>query len=114
MFKRISPAVVLLGTAALVLGGIVATAHAATEADLADRLKFGLQARRPQELAFVSAVVDTVNRGELPIRLVDRTFFWARDRAPKRGGKFLRRPIIYFTPALQIQADELGIEIRRN
>lgn len=91
-----------------------ADAQGTREATLVERLTFGLQARRPQEIAFVEAVVDTVGRGKLPLSLVDRTFFWARKRAPSRGGEFLRRPIIYFQPALEIQAKRLGITIRRD
>lgn len=83
-------------------------------ATLQERLTFGLQARRPQEIAFVEAVVDTVERGRLPLRLVDRTFFWAREKSAGRDGQLQRRPIIYFQPALQIQAKRLGITIRRN
>lgn len=83
-------------------------------ASLEERLTFGLQARRPQEIDFVEAVVDTVERGRLPLKLVDRTFFWARERAPKQGGKFVRRPIIYFQPALLAQAGQLGITIRKD
>lgn len=83
-------------------------------ATLEQRLTFGLQARRPQEIAFVKAVVDTVGRGKLPVRLVDRTFFWARNRAPKVAGEFVRRPIIYFRPALLAQTNRLGIAVRAN
>lgn len=74
----------------------------------------GLQVRRRSERRFIEAVVDTVNRGELSLRLVDRTFFWARSRAPKQAGKYYRRPIIYFQPALRIQAERLRIDIRRD
>lgn len=81
---------------------------------LEQRLTFGLQARRPSERAFIASVVDSVNRGDLPRRLVDRTFFWARNRATRVVDKSARRPIIYFQPALTIQARRLGIEIRPN
>ena len=74
-----------------------------------ERLIAGLQVRRPSEFAFINAVVDTVDRGELPQKLVDRFFFWARGKAPRvRGG---HRPIVFFQPALTIQAEKLGIEI---
>ena len=80
------------------------------QATLRERLITGLQVRRPSEFEFIDAVVDTVNRGELPERLVDRFFFWARNKAPKsRGG---HRPIIYFQPGLSIQAAKLRIEIK--
>jgi hypothetical protein len=79
-----------------------------------DRLVFGLQARRPSEKEFIEAVVDTVNRGELPRKLVDRTFFWARERTSQKEGRKARRPIIYFQPALTMQAEKLEIRIRKN
>lgn len=101
--------------AAAVLGLTPAVAQdGSQELTYKQRLVFGLQARRPTELDFVDAVVDTVNRGELPRKLVDRTFFWARDRSRKQGGKKARRPIIYFQPALSRQAEKLGIQIRVN
>jgi len=83
------------------------------QASLEERLIFGLQARRPADLRFVEAVADTVDRRELPQSLVDRTFFWARSRTPQQNGEFLRRPFIYFRPALEIQARRLRINIRK-
>ena len=83
------------------------------QASLEERLIFGLQARSPSDLRFVEAVVDTVNRRELPQQLVDRTFFWARNRTPQSAGHFVRRPFIYFRPALEIQASRLRIAIRK-
>lgn len=81
------------------------------EPTLGDRLKAGLQARRPSEIAFVTAVVETVGRGELREDLVNRVFFWARSR---RGRSGKRRPIIYFQPALQRIAKQGGVRIRSN
>ncbi len=81
---------------------------------LKERLTFGLRARRPSEKSFIDAVVDTVNRGELPLKLVDRTFFWARSRSPRQVRTYQRRPIIYFQPALELQAERLNIAIRAN
>lgn len=78
---------------------------------LRERLTFGLLARRPSELAFLEGVIFAVEEGRLSEKLVDRTFFWARRRAPIYAGEYLRRPIIYFQPALQIQADKLGIDL---
>lgn len=91
-----------------------AAAQTVREPTFEQRLAFGLQARLPSEKKFIAAVVDTVNRGKLPKSLVDRTFFWARERSPKQGGKFSRRPIIYFHPALTIQAQRLRIAIRQD
>ncbi|MEO1496567.1 MAG: hypothetical protein AAFV43_05395 [Planctomycetota bacterium] len=76
---------------------------------LRDRLVVGLQVRRPVEFAFIDAVIDTVERGEMPQKLVDGFFFWARGKAAARPGK---RGIIYFQPGLETQAKRLGIAIR--
>lgn len=102
------------GQSGAITAGQTASRGGVRTPTLEERLTLGLRARRPSEKAFIEAVVDTVNRGKLPLRLVDRTFFWARGRAPKQGGKYYRRPIIYFQPALRIQADRLRIKIRKN
>lgn len=78
---------------------------------LRERLTFGLLARRPSELAFLDGVIFAVEQGRLSEKLVDRTFFWARRRAPTYAGEYIRRPIIYFQPALQVQADKLGVDL---
>ncbi|WP_197526120.1 hypothetical protein [Botrimarina colliarenosi] len=79
------------------------------EPKLRERLVLGLQVRRPAEYEYVDAVIDTVNRGELPQKIVDRMFFWARGRAPK--GDQGRRPIIYFQAGLNRVASKLRIDI---
>lgn len=78
------------------------------EPTLRERLVAGLQVRRPSEFEFVDAVVDTVDRGELPPKLVDRMFFWARTRPPKGSQQ---RPIVYFQPGLTRVAQKLGVDI---
>ncbi|MEM1303331.1 MAG: hypothetical protein AAGG46_00455 [Planctomycetota bacterium] len=93
------------------VAGSLCVAQTAKTPTLRERLIFGLLARLPSELAFVDAVVEGVETGTVPAQLVDRTFFWARSKSPQRGGKFTRRPIIYFQPALEIQLDRLGIDI---
>ncbi len=76
---------------------------------LRERLVNGLQVRRPSEFAFIDAVIDTVNRGEISERLVNRFFGWSRSKAAKRGRK--RRGVIYFQAGLTEQAKKLGISI---
>lgn len=79
---------------------------------LRERLIAGLKARLPSEVDFVDEVVDEVNAGHLPQRLVDETFFWARGRANLRQvWNRQRRPIIYFQPAMIARADRLGIDL---
>jgi hypothetical protein len=78
---------------------------------LRDRLVVGLQARLKSEVAFVELVVARVQTGDLPQRVVDETFFWARARgATLRHGR-ARRPIIYFKPAMEARAKRLGVEL---
>lgn len=97
--------------AVLALGpGDAAAQTTDTEPTLRERLVFGLQVRRPSEFAFIDAVVDTVERGDLPERLVDRFFFYARQRTQNRSRT--RRPIIDFQFALSTAAERLRIEIR--
>ena len=102
----------LLLLAVVLLCGLALTGTAQTvdnrEITLRDRLVNGLQVRRPSEFRFIDAVVDTIDRGELPIKLVDRFYFWARGRSARGRG---HRPIIYFQPALTIQASKLRITI---
>jgi hypothetical protein len=79
--------------------------------NLRDRLVVGLQARLKSEVAFVDKVAFRVRVGQIPQRVVDQTFFWARDRASVvRAGK-TRRPIIYFQPAMSARAKRLGITL---
>lgn len=79
------------------------------EPTVRERLVSGLQVRRPSEFAFIDAVIDTANRGELPQKLVDRVFFWARSR-PSRGAA-PQRPIIYFQAGLMRIAKKMRITI---
>jgi hypothetical protein len=76
---------------------------------LRDRLVVGLRARLKSEVAFIELVVARVQTGDLPQRVVDETFFWARARgATLRNGR-MRRPIIYFKPAMEARAKRLGV-----
>jgi hypothetical protein len=73
-------------------------------ADLEDRLKTGLRARRPEEKRFIERVVQLVREGNLPGKLVDSTYLWAVERQQKY-------PYPLFERALRIQADRLGIDL---
>ena len=77
---------------------------------LRDRLVVGLQARLKSEVAFVEEVAFEVRIGELPQRMVDQTFFWARDRRLDQSAMETRRPIIYFQPAMIARAKRLGVD----
>jgi hypothetical protein len=76
-----------------------------------DRLVVGLRARLKSEVQFVDFVVMLVHSGQVPQRMVDQTFFWARARAaqPRQGRQ--RRPIIYFQPGMTVRLRRLGIDV---
>jgi hypothetical protein len=78
---------------------------------LRDRLVVGLQARLKSEVAFCNAVAVQVQLGNLPQRMVDETFLWARQRAaPARNG-LKYRPIVYFQPAMKIRANRIHVSL---
>ncbi len=70
---------------------------------LKDRLEKGLKARRPSEFAFVSRVVTLVERNKLPLRLVDGTFLWARQK-PQHEFQYFRR-------AMVVRAARIGVKL---
>lgn len=74
-------------------------------------LVFGLQAKLPAELAFVDSVVAAVESGQLPSRLVDQSYFWARTRAGVSRSGQPSRPIIYFIPALEARLKKLRLNV---
>ena len=76
---------------------------------LRDRLVVGLQARLKSEIAFVELVVAKVHAGRLPERVVDQTFFWARQHSGITRGDMTNRPIIYFQPAMRARAKRIGL-----
>jgi hypothetical protein len=87
----------------------VAPGRSHRKISLRDRLVVGLQARLKSEVAFVDRVVLRVQAGQLPRRLVDETFFWARDRARTGRNGRTRRPIIFFQPAMIARANRLKV-----
>lgn len=76
-------------------------ATADNQLTLKDALEKGLKARRPEEFEFIDRVVFLVEEGVLPKRLVQSTFFWARQHP--------RIPAVYFEWALRARARRLGI-----
>jgi hypothetical protein len=89
----------------------VAPAKPRATVSLRDRLVVGLQARLNSEVEFVERVALRVRTGQLPQRLVDETFFWARQRAASGRQGRARRPIIFFQPAMRARAGRLGVEL---
>jgi hypothetical protein len=90
---------------------VIIPSRAGRTISLRDRLVVGLQARLKPEVAFVELVAAKVRDGDLPQRLVDETFFWARQRAtdPRSGRK--RRPIIFFQPAMRARAQRIRVAL---
>lgn len=68
------------------------------------QLEKGLKARRPSDFSFIAAVIAKVNSGELPQRMVNETFDYAR----KQSSQY---PFIYFQFAIRKRAEKLGVTI---
>lgn len=85
-------------------GWAAAPEDTAGRPSLEDRLTTGLQVRRPSDAAYIGRVVELVEEGKLPAKLVDSTFLWAVRRRQ-------RHPLPAFREALRLQADRIGIEI---
>lgn len=78
---------------------------------LRDRLVVGLEARIPSEIAFCELVALKVQTGKLPARIVNQTFFWARERAAVPRNGIEERPIVYFQPAMKLRAEKLHVTL---
>lgn len=78
---------------------------------LRDRLVVGLQARLKTEVAFCNTVAIQVQLGHLPLRMVDETFLWARQRVQSPLNNYKYRPIVYFQPAMKARAARLHIAL---
>jgi hypothetical protein len=98
-------------TAAEVAPVAIDPAKAQRPITLRDRLVVGLQARLKSEVEFIENVVFRVRTGQLPQRLVDETFFWARQRAADKRNSHARRAIIYFQPAMRLRAEKLNVPL---
>ncbi|NBV46772.1 MAG: hypothetical protein EBR86_14320 [Planctomycetia bacterium] len=88
----------------LSVGWSAAPEPSAGRTSLEDRLTTGLQVRRPADAAYIGRVVELVEEGKLPAKLVDSTFLWAVRRRQ-------RHPLPAFREALRLQADRIGVEI---
>ena len=78
---------------------------------LTDQLRVGLNARLPEDFAFINLVVQRVEAGTLPRSLVDSTYLYARNRYKTHPGSHRLRPIVYFRPVLVMRAKQLGITL---
>jgi hypothetical protein len=93
---------------------VVAQGKAEQPISLRDRLVVGLQARLKTEVAFCDAVAMEVNLGHLPIRVVDETFLWARQRAQSQMNVHQYRPIIYFQVGMRLRAQKLNVTLPKS
>ena len=88
---------------------IVPVTNQGRRVDLRDQLIAGLRAFTPADRLFIDKVVTAVGQGQLPRRVVDGTFLWARDRAARRSSMRRLRPMVYFQPALTARARRFGV-----
>jgi hypothetical protein len=67
---------------------------------LQQRLEKGLKARRKSELKYIAEVVDLVEKGKLPEKVVDGAFFQSRRK---------RRPMQHFQFSLEARGKKLRL-----
>ena len=79
--------------------------------NLHDQLVYGLKAFTKSDFSFIDKVVLKVKQGKLPKRLVNATFLWSRERAARKSRSRELRPMVYFRPALTIQAKKIGVKL---
>ena len=91
----------------LVVLALLATPWAATaRADgqlTAEVMKIALHTATPQEEGFIAYVLGRVDKGTLPLDLVQSTFLWAKKKPHKR--------FFYFKQALILCAADRGIKL---
>jgi hypothetical protein len=106
-FWRNAGLVGVLAAVGLIAGEVLGV----EEPTLRDRLEKGLYARTNADFAFLDRVVERVDADQLPEKLVNRVFFWARKKADSQDGGRRRRPMIYFRPAMTILAGRMGVDL---
>lgn len=77
---------------------------------LEERLVVGLRVKTDADRQFIGRVVELVQAGKLPLKLVDSTYFWARAKATQRRN-LANNPMVYFRPALVARAARIGVKI---
>jgi hypothetical protein len=66
-------------------------------------MKVALHTATPQEDGFIDRVLAMVDKGTLPLDLVESTFLWARKKP--------RRKFFYFREGLILRAADRGIKV---
>jgi hypothetical protein len=69
----------------------------------ADTIKVALHTATPEENGFIDYVLKRVDKGTLPLDLVESTFLWARKKP--------RRKFQYFKQGLILRAADQGIKL---
>lgn len=69
------------------------------------RLNAILKTRRDEEKEFVGLVIEKVKADKLPIKLIDTSFEWVRNKRPDT-----EYPFYYFERVLRLEATKLGLE----
>ncbi len=87
------PALLLVACLVLALGLHTTYCSAQSVRLDAATIKAGLRTTAIEENGFVDRVVDQVNKGELPARVVYSAFLWAK-RKPKRKFQYFRYAVI--------------------
>ena len=116
LLQRISAALLLIFLAAM---GPVSVAQVSRnigpaqgrKITLRQQLTAGLKAFTKADKVFIEKVVNAVDQGKLPRKLVDSTFLWARNRADKKSYTRRLRPMIYFQPGLTLRAKRVGVRL---
>lgn len=78
---------------------------------LRDQLRVGLKAVTKADFAFIDLIVQKVEAGVLPRKLVDSTFLWARRRVEAQRRQYYKRPMVYFQPAMVLRARAVGVKL---
>src|SRR5690606_21550134 len=100
------------GSLALASVSFASTVQAQVERSpaLLQRLLVGLRVKSNSDKVFTVRVVQLVQQGKLPLKLVDSTYFWARKKSA-RNRYTAKNPMIYFRPGMEARAKKLGIEL---
>lgn len=98
MFRTVLRLLVVLPLVAAVL--VVPVEAGALDPDM---MKVVLHTATPQENGFINKVVAKVDKGTLPLDMVQSTLLWARRKPRKR--------FYYFKQALTLQAAARGIKL---
>ena len=88
-------------------GSVTVTSRTSTAkvATLQQQLEKGLRLRRPNEFEYAERVATLVQRGQLPLKLVQGSFNYARRRDHRRY------PFVYFQRVLDLRAKKIGVTI---